>query len=737
MTFCNSPTWAPFLAAAAWILSTAGCGEEAPSAPASAASQVTSCSTAGAKKCGASGASSAVMVCGAQGWAVQQTCGADAPCAVVDAGPVCLGASEPCDSLTESERCQGARSRQVCTKSAWMPLAGCVAGETCSQEPVPGGLGGWRSVCLAPPLSCLGQDGKPDTSLGAVVSLSFPASPADDPRSPNAVLMLTLEGEGIADGKYRQIKPYSQGMDASLLCQGGACASLPYAKPLRVRAELWGGSSASAETLLGLGYTAVFQRTCGAAPAALSALVTRANRFTPLGPSLGSEGAPGGAGSAAVALAPKGGEVLVIGGARPASGSQLDPQDPDGYGGFSDAIARYNPATAQFSVLAGPGYRLSQPRAFHAAAVGKDGVAVAGGYVVGAAGAKLSNTVEFVGLDGQVTPGAPLVFARAGATIVALFANSNYFLILGGKGDTPCFEPSPTKASCTGDSDCSAGDTCVAKLCSRQINCAGNTWELWHPTEGNKAQGRLTAPRWNHAAVRLPALKGGYVMLIGGESEAGVRSDIEFVQFTSLGGGLVSRADAKCDPNAEGLGDCLNSKFMWQPLTQSLDGPRTLPSAAQVPSAVGSSDPAFHYVAIVGGYADAAHTKPLASLAVFDVAAGGLLAAAIPLQEPRGAPAVAAIQVGPDAGQLLIAGGQNSPTAAIASAEVLRVTFAKGSAVPTLKTVAAAHELPDGGRSWGTVTPLTSGHVLLAAGVGQGSGGWTSRDALLLWTPLR
>jgi hypothetical protein len=587
----------------------------------------------------------------------------------------------------------------------------------------------------------------PPPAQGANLLVRRPLSPADDPfgLSGDKFVAVTAEVPGKVDGSYQVVKPYVPGgTSLTLECGQEGCTGIPYGLGLQLRVELWSVDPATgkpAAPVLARGKTVPFDHQKGGSIKNLTPYVTRLNRFSPLyGEDSTVAEVEGLAGSTSVALPQNTGEVLIIGGGRPAAGKK-NAYDPASYEFFSDGVALYSPSNRSVQMIsdAGPEYRLTKGRAFHSSAVGNGVVAVVGGYVNDGGAIKLTNSVEFIDAQGKIKEGAPLAFARAGATVVQLFANSNYFLILGGKGETPCFEPIEAKTACELDSECGNGDTCVAKVCNRQLNCAGNTWELWHPTEGNKAQGRLNAPRWNQAAVRLPGVAGGYVMLIGGESEAGVRQDFEVVQFTTLGGGMISRADAECDPNVQGFGDCGNSSFFWRPLTQTLPQARTMAAATYV--AVPRNSPILDYrhVYIVGGFSDKEHTKAIGNVQVFDVNSGAYLSTqGYPMQFPRGAPMVAAVQGGPNEGQVLIAGGSTTESIHLASAELIYVKVDKstGVAVPTIEIAPVENDMPGGNRTLGTVTPLNTGHVLLTGGVGTGQEGLVGQNAMSVWSPF-
>ncbi len=587
----------------------------------------------------------------------------------------------------------------------------------------------------------------PAPSVGANLVVRRPTSAEDDPFSTagDKFVAITAEVPGKPDGEYRVVKPYIPGgAPITLECGTAGCTGVPFGLGLQLRVELWSVDPATgkpAAPVLARGKTIPFDHQKGSTAKTLTPYVTRLNRFSPIYADDGTVAATTGlAGSTSVALPQNTGEVLIIGGAAPGAGKK-NAYDPASYSSFSDGVALYSPNDRKVQMISdvGPEYRLAKGRAFHSSAVGNGVVAVVGGYVSSDGGAKLTNSVEYIDAAGKVKEGAPLTFARAGATVVQLFANSNYFLILGGKGELPCYAESTTGAQCDNDKACGSGDGCYKGKCSQQLNCASNTWELWHPTEGNKAQGKLMYPRWNQTAVRLPGVAGGYVMLIGGESEGGVRSDFEVVQFTTLGGGIISRADAECDPSVTALGGCDGQGFFWKPLVQGIPSPRTMAAAAYVAVPRNSPTLDYRHVYIVGGFSDAQHTKPIGLVHVFDVNSGSYInEAGFPMQFPRGAPMVAAAQGGPNEGQVLIAGGSTSETIHLSSAELIYVTVDKstGAPVANLQITATENDMPDGNRVFGTVTALNTGHVLLSGGVGTGQEGLVGQGAMSVWAPF-
>jgi hypothetical protein len=589
--------------------------------------------------------------------------------------------------------------------------------------------------------ACSSGSGTPPVGLNLQV-----ATPpeADNPFSEqvNKFIAVTAEVPGQADSKYVVVQPYSPGMKLNFTpdCTADGCKGIPYGNGIQLRFELWTADLSNPAAprpvppVIGRGRTIPFDHQEGGAPLSLKPYVTRTNT---LAPAVADNGAfaslDGRIGAASVTLPGNKGQVLLIGGAKALAG-KTKLFDPASYGDYTDAVELYDPnerALVTISELAFDN-RLKQARAFHGAAAGKDVVVVAGGYI---GAQKMTNTVEYIDAKGAVrvneNSNGNLVFARANPTVVHLFDGDNYFLILGGKGETACKTAEGT-----------------------ELDCAGNTWELWHPIHGNLAQGRMNTARWNHAAVRLPGNQGGYVLMIGGENEDGPLGTFEVLQFSSAGGGKISRQGASCDPSVAAFGPCAASKFLWEPLTQGMPVARTLPGAAyaQVPNKGSKLD--YRHVYIVGGFEDAAHTKPLARYDIFDLPTGGYLqavegggvapcsaesCAGFALNVARGAPMVAAVAQGTTEGQVLIAGGAANDTTPLSSAESVYVKAIAAGGLPVISVLQPnpnlASELPAGGVALGSSIALNTGHVLVAGGVGTTDKGLTGQNWLRLWTP--
>ena len=575
-----------------------------------------------------------------------------------------------------------------------------------------------RYAALTVVLGACGSAGTPP--VGVELAVRRPTSAEDNPftLAGDKFVAITAEVPGKPDGEYRIVKPYKSGAALDLACTSAKCAGIPYGNGVQVRVELWSSTNGQISSpVVGRGRSIAIDQVKGGAAKKLFPYVTRTNRFAPIeADDLTKAVIPGLAGATAVSTRNSDGSVLIIGGADPLPG-KTNAFDPASYTNFSDGIAKYLPNERRSGMSSdiGPDHRLKVGRAFHSAALGKSVIAVVGGYIAGEKAPKVTNSIEFIGPGDKVSSSLgkvpDLVLARAGATVVALFDDDDYFLILGGKGDADC---------------------------KTAQYCAGNTWELWHKDLGNVSQGQLVSARWNHAAVRLPAADGGYVMLIGGENDDGVLQTFEVVQFSKQG--VVSQKGQACNPARTAFGPCDNSSFLWEPLAQSLPVARTLPGAAFASVPRGSAALDYRYVYIVGGFEDAKHTKPLARMDVFNIDSGAYLNTdGFPMQVARGAPLVAIVPHGPNEGQVLIAGGSKDDTKHIASAEFVYVTVDRttGKPVTSIQLAPVENDLPGGSHVQGALVTLSTGHVLIAGGLGTGANNeLTGQNDLVLWNPF-
>lgn len=565
------------------------------------------------------------------------------------------------------------------------------------------------------------SSGSEAPATGVNLQIAHPTSAEDDPfgLAGEKFVAVTAEVPGVADSAFQIIRPYTPGMSLDLNCSAsGGCGGITYGTGQQIRVEVWSkGASGQPELPLGRGRSIPYDALVNGSAPLLTPYVTRLNRFAPAISAAGAaDMGAGRAGSSAVTLPGNEGRVIIVGGAVPNAGAKKA-FDPASYGEFSDAVTLYDPNTRVLSPLSqtGPEYALKTARAFHASAAGKSAIVIAGGYIKGDAGPKITNTIEYIDKNGKVQTsqgGIPdLKFARAGATAVQMFTSDDFFLILGGKGDTPCKD----------------GD-------GNDLDCAGNTWELWHPVAGNLAQGRLNSARWNHAAAVIPGAGGGYVMLIGGENDDKVHDTFEVVQFTSAGGGVISNKGQGCRSD---LFDGKCDAFLWEPLTQGMPVARTLPGAAYVSVPRGSANPTYRYVYFVGGFTDKDHTKALARFDVFDVGKGNYINAdGFALSTGRGAPMVAAVPHPTTQGQILVAGGSASDTIHLSTAEAIYVRVDPTLDPPTtIQVPMVDNEMPGGGRSLGQAITLNTGHVLLLGGVGTTADGLIGQSSVALWNP--
>ena len=579
-----------------------------------------------------------------------------------------------------------------------------------------------KCAALVGAVACAGEV-KPPTTVELAVRK--PVASEDNPfgLAGDKFVAITAEVPGVLDGTYRSVKPYAPGAALDLGCTSAtACPGIPYATGVQVRVELWSSDKgAPAPPVVGRGRSVPFEQAKGGATKKLMPYVTRTNRFAPAESDAGSKALIAAKAGAATATQPgPDGNVYIIGGAEPLP-NKNNAFDIASYTNFSDAIAKYSPNLRQVGMVSdlGPDYRLKVARAFHSAAASRNIVAIVGGYIAGQNSAKFTNSIEYIESNDKVRTSIgkspDLVFARAGASVVCLFDDDEYFLILAGKGEIDC---------------------------TKEAYCAGNTWELWHKTAGNLAQGQLKDPRWNHAVVKVPSADGGYVMLIGGENDVGVLQTFEVIQYSKQG--FVSKKGQACKPEAKGYGTCeppTSSTFYWEPLTQGLPVARTLPGAlfSTVPRGTANFD--YRYVYIVGGFEDTAHTKPLARMDVFNIGKGSYLNPdGYPMQVARGAPMVALVPHGPTEGQVLIAGGSKSDTQHLNSAEFVFVRVVDRTVSPPTTSIEIApvdNDLPDGVRVLGNAVALNTGHVLVVGGVGTGAGNALEvRNEIALWNPF-
>ncbi len=345
-----------------------------------------------------------------------------------------------------------------------------------------------------------------------------------------------------AGTKLSTVQPYVPGLQLKV-------PAVPFGASRQIAVEVYSGSE-SPQSRIARGASVPIDVT-GSTPApALHPYVTRINSFAPVF----GEPDTGGQAHKMVLAAPHvatsmvalpNGKVLMTGGAVPKP-SAKDPYDPASYSTFQSTVALYDPDLRSLVVAKASSGQLTTPRAFHSVAVGNSVVAIVGGVELDEFGKpRSSNKIEFYNMEtGKVTiptqTEPTMHFGRVAPTVIQMFEEQDYFLILGGKGNEDC------------------------PVIPHDGLCGGNTWEIWHPSGGFKAMGQLGTARWHHAGVRVPGPdSGGFVMLIGGENTQGAVKTMEVVQFGSYSGSvLVSDSLTNCpaDCPAKPAG------FLWNPV---------------------------------------------------------------------------------------------------------------------------------------------------------------------------
>ncbi len=409
------------------------------------------------------------------------------------------------------------------------------------------------------------------------------------------------------------------------------------------------------------------------------------------------------------------GSVVLAGGAEIAD-SKASPLEPQALGKMSQTVLRYDSSARVLQNLSAPPVSavLSTGRALMATASGADGqIVFSGGYVQGDLGPVASNLMEYwdpaeAKIKQSGAGAAHLEYARAHHTVTRLFDAQEYYMVVGGKG--PQAE-------------------------------AAVSWEIWHPLYGRLQKGSLTKARWNHAAVRLPEKDGGYIMLIGGENDAGPIDDFEVLRYDTAGNvsfkgnkkvtcaiGGTSHNGADSNEKCAALKDQPGYvPFYWEPLIRKLGGgiARTLPGAAFVSTADANQ------IYIVGGYADAAHTQPLSRVDVFDIVKGDYLGSVPQLESARGAPQLAVTRGGTQAGRVVVTGGLDGSARTLAKAEVLYYD----AAAAVTKREWADGEVPGGGRVAARALGLSTGQVMVVGGASSTDGVFVAADRIGLYNP--
>lgn len=539
-----------------------------------------------------------------------------------------------------------------------------------------------------------------------------------------AFVELTAEGPDLVEGQAQRVLPYSPGAHLDL-------PAVPYGFQRQIRVGLWPRNEANGQVdnpLLAVGRSIPvdlsYDDVKGSGARPLFPYVTKVNTFAP---AIGESGQAAATDARIGATAERMPDhsVMIIGGGT-AKADAKDPWDPKSYTAFSDKLLQYDPnlrAIGDLSLTLGA--FLSKGRAFHASALGVGGlVAIAGGYVLEAGAAVVTNEVEFfdptkrtVSTSLGATP--HMKYRRVGHTITRMFDNDNYFLIVGGKGPDP---EAPV------------------------------SWEIWHPFKGFQAEGQLANARWNHTAIRLPETDGGFVMLIGGESgdvnNPKVLNNFEVIRYDTRGN--VSRVGNKLvtckvggknfnapPGDIQGYDKCPSlagqpgyQQVTWEPFVQplNLSVARTLAGATYVPHGL------YHYIYVAGGFADAKHTQPLDRIDVFDIQQGIWVAHDLKLETARGAPMMDVSMVGPRKGQVLVAGGVGAGGKSVDSGEM--IYYAEPEKAGQLRRFTVKNKLPAGGVVAGTAVGLSTGHVMVVGGSALSDAGMTAQQTLQLWNPL-
>ena len=540
-----------------------------------------------------------------------------------------------------------------------------------------------------------------------------------------AFVELTAEGPDIGEGAVQFVNPYSPGAQIEL-------GAVPYGLHRQLRVGLWPKNETSGEPIgpmLAQGRTIPFDLTAADLTAsgakALFPYVTRVNEFATAVSDGGAAVVDARVGLSAEELPDH--TVMMLGGAVPKPAA-TNPYDLASYAGFSDKVLIYDANLRTIQDLSAVGVQLNLGRAFHASATGIKGlVVVSGGYTFDGTNNVVSNHVEYFDPTSKLFLTSPnlaaahMLYPRSHHTITRMFDNDDYFLIVGGKGPDPK---------------------------------AGLSWEIWHPKTGVQAQGQLKTARWNHAAVRLPEVDGGFIMLIGGEGLVDGKpvalNSFEVIRYDTCGNvARVGNLTVTCkvggtnycrpanDPSGLGVDKCAALKAQngyqevtWEPISQPLvEGVgRNLPGAVYVPHG------AYHYIYIVGGFSDAARTKPLDRIDIFDIQQGVWVPNQLTLDAARGAPQVVASMVGPRAGQVLISGGIGEDGKTVAPAEVVYVAN-PGQPTAALQKWPVKTVLP-GGTVAGLAFPLATGHILLTGGASLNGGGMNPQTSVQLYNPL-
>lgn len=572
-------------------------------------------------------------------------------------------------------------------------------------------------ACASLLAGCGSDSATPPTKLSLEVAYPFGGNAENPFTDPNAAFVKVIaSGPGLAADKYSVIKPYTPGGSLALSCdQSGACDGVPFGDARQLTVELWSKDPTTgkvAQPILARGRSLPFDLSKSGKAETASPYVTKLNRFAPIVDAAGNRPSfDGRAGHTVSNLPGSNGPVLIVGGAAVGS-NKTDAYAPETYATIYDRVEVYEPNSRVLSNVGSlnPSFALKTPRAFHTAAEGGSVVAIVGGYTSSAGGPVLTASCEFISGDYSVSAGVSLTFARAGAAVVRLFDGQDWFLVMGGRGNTPCSDDK-----------------------GNRLDCAGNTWELIHPVLGAVQVGRLNEARWNHAFVRMPGPNGGYAVLMGGENESGVSTTFEVLQFDVFNNaGRISSIDGECPASTD---PAVCNQFFYKPLLLGLQKGvgRTMMGATYVQS------DKYKLIAMVGGWTDLEHTKPSNRFDLFDLGTGGWVDEGFSLGTPRAAPLVAAVPNSYIPNEILVAGGSQSGSIHYSSAEFVYLTSQPnpvGGWLHKADIVPVENALIGGNRAVGTATALATGHVLIVGGVGTGEKGLLHQSEIHLWNPF-
>lgn len=518
----------------------------------------------------------------------------------------------------------------------------------------------------------------------------------------------------IANGPGLQTDAINSGAVAYQPSMQLVVPAIPFGANRQIRVEVYDGNELGPVAAVARGASVPVNIVAGSPQQFVHPYVTAINQFANVyseldefgdSPKVFLDGAH--VGLAAVSLAS--GKVLITGGGEPKAGAK-NPFDPTSYASFRSTVALYDPDTRRILEVGTPAAHLATPRAFHSMGVGQAFVAIAGGVEMNGEGKPIaSNKIEFFNMQSNTVTSVDqnlpdMLFGRIQPTVIQLFPGQDYFLIAGGKGNEPC--PATPNLG----------------------QCAGNTWEIWHPSAGQLLTGQLNDARWHHAGVRVAGpLDGGYLLLIGGENEAGPLQSMEVLQFAVVDSKvLVSNSQVTC-PEA-----CPSKPegFLWNPLSPPLPQPRVYPGALYVPNATKGA----YYVYMVGGFTNKEHTQTNNTVDVFDIQTSQFLGGdPIVVGQGRAAPLVASVVSGPGLGEVLVAGGSSNETTPLKSAEFIRLDDSSGTLQPAVAAVDGV--LKDGDRTLGAAVGLNTGHVLLLGGAGALNGAVVPRLDAQVWNP--